>query len=339
MLDQSFARVSETLLSFFNAQALMGAYQLEVFEAIGEGATAAEIAARCEMPESSANQLLIALRAMGFLDREGDRYSLAAGMEPYLLKDGAAYLGTLSRHAAKFLYPLWGRCAEGLRENANQRAAVFGDDRKWFDILYSDPADVADFHAFLSILADPFVESFVAGYDFSAHKAFLDLGSGRAALPRAVLKAHPHLTAAVCDLPEAAEHMRRELAGIEGGNRIAIFEGDVIEGTLPQIDADLVHMGWMLHDYGIETQKRILANVFAALPSGATFIASETPLADDESGPAFVALLSINMLVSSDGGIESTTAQYLDRFREAGFVNVRAQALPGPRALLIGQKP
>jgi hypothetical protein len=338
-LDDNLARVCETLLSFFHAQTLIAAFELKVFDAVGEGASAPEVCARCKLPESSGRRLLIALRAMGFLTCEGETLRIAPAMAPYLVSGSPQGMGSLARHAEKFLYPLWGKCAAAIREDSNQRGAVWGDRRSWFEILYSKPEDVADFHAFLSVLAKPFVEGFVAGYDFSAHKGFLDIGSGRAALPRAVIAAHPHLRAAVCDLPEAARHMREELAAAGRQPAIAVYEGDVIAGDLPEITEDLVHIGWMLHDYGVDTQRRILANVFRALPAGAVFIASETPLADDESGPAFVALLSINMLISSDGGVESTKAQHLDRFREAGFVNVRAMDIPGPRTLLIGEKP
>ncbi|RLQ85189.1 methyltransferase [Notoacmeibacter ruber] len=339
-MENNLARVGETILSFFNAQALIAAFELGIFDAIGDGgASEAEIYERCGLAEKSGRQMLIALSALGFVIRDGERYRLAPGMEACLRRDGSQYLGTLARHANKFLYPLWSRCADAVRQDSNQRAAVFNDSRDWFEILYSDPEDVADFHAFLSVLADPFVENFVKGYDFSRHKGFLDIGSGRAALPAKVIAAHPHLTAAVCDLLEAARHMRQELSAAGQLDRIAVYEGDVIAGDLPEIHEDLVHMGWMLHDYGVETQKRILSNIFAALPSGATFIASETPLLDDQAGPAFVALLSLNMLVSSDGGIESTCAEYLERFRQAGFANVRAMPLEGPRTLLIGEKP
>lgn len=338
-MDSTLNRVCETILSFFNAQALMAAFEIKIFDAIGDGATAPAICADCGLPESSGGQLLIALRAMGFLTRQEDRYQLAPGMPPYLLSTSPQYMGTLARHSDRFLYPLWSNSSQAIRQNTNQRKAVWGDDRSWFDILYSKPEDVEDFHAFLSILADPFVDSFVAGYDFSKHKHLLDLGSGRAALPRKVIAAHPHLSASVCDLPKAAQHMREELANAGLEDRITVYEGDVVAGNLPMMSADLVHMGWMLHDYSAATQQRILANVFKALPSGATFIASETALNDDESGPAFVALLSLNMLISCDGGIESTTRQYLDRFKEAGFVNLRSMAIPGPRTLLIGEKP
>ncbi|WP_339109601.1 methyltransferase [Thioclava sp. GXIMD4216] len=338
-MDTPLAHVSGTLLSFFNAQALISGYELGIFEAARDGAEAREICATCALPESSGQQLLIALATMGFLSRTQAGFALPADLRPYLLRDGAAYMGGLARHAAKFLYPLWGQAAAGIRENRNQREKVFNDPRKWFEMLYSDPADVADFHAFLSVLADPFVESFTRDFDFTPYRSFLDIGSGRAALPRAVLAANPQLDAAVCDLPEAATHMRKELAQAGMDGRIAVYEGDVITGNLPEISADLVHMGWMLHDYSAETQATILSNLFAALPPKATFIASETPLDDDLSGPAFVALLSINMLVSCDGGIESTTGQYLERFRAAGFVNVRAASLAGPRVLLIGEKP
>ena len=116
------------------------------------------------------------------------------------------------------------------------------------------------------------------------------------------------------------------------------MEGDVISGDLPIGGYDLIHLGWMLHDYAPETQLTILRNIYRAMPAGGRFIASETPLNEDKSGPEFTALLSLNMLVSTDGGIESSAQEYLDRFRLAGFSNARIMKIAGPRTLIVGEK-
>jgi SAM-dependent methyltransferase len=332
-------QITGIMTGFFQSKAVTAALDLRVFDAIEPPASAEEVCRRAGIPAESGKRLLIALNAMNLIDRKDDEYHLTGVARHCLVSTSPQWLGWLARHCDSFLYPLWGRCADAVRQNKDQREAAFGDHRSWFDILYQNPKDVADFQEFLSILALPFIDGMTHSFDFTPYRRFLDIGSGAGALPMAVARKYRDLDISICELPQAASFARDKLKAAGFGDRITVLEGDVIKGVIPRKDYDLVHLGWMLHDYAIETQETILRNIFDSLPPGATFVASETPLNDDESGPMFTSLLSINMLVSTDGGVESTTEQYLERFRNAGFVKVRAQEIPGPRKLLLGEKP
>lgn len=337
-MEPNMEQITGMMMGFFQSKAITAALNLRVFDAIDPPASAVEVCRRAGIPAATGKRLLIALHAMNLIGRQGDEYHLSAVAKRCLVSTSPQWLGWLAQHCDTFLYPLWGRCAEAIRENKDQRVAVFQDSRSWFDVLYENPTDVADFQQFLGILAQPFVSGMIEAFDFSPYTRFLDIGSGSGTLPMAVAKRYPALEIALCELPQAAAFARGNMSAAGLGSRIQVLESDVIAGVIPQHRYDLVHLGWMLHDYAPSTQEAILRNILASLPSGGTLIASETPLNEDESGPAFTALLSINMLVSTDGGVESTTDQYLARFRGAGFANVRAQMIPGPRTLLIGQK-
>ncbi|MBY6243038.1 methyltransferase [Methylosinus sp. Sm6] len=336
-MESEIKEIAGILTGFFQSKAVSAALELRIFDAIDPPARAEVVCRRAGVPLASGKRLLIALEAMKLIFRENDEYRLSDAAKRCLVSTSPQWMGWMARHCDVFLYPLWGHCAEAIRQNEDRRTAVFGDNRSWFDILYQNPRDVADFQEFLGVLAQPFVDGVIESFDFSAYKRLIDIGSGCASLPMSLARSHPELEVAVCELPQAAAFVREKLNARGFENRIAVFEGDVIEGALPG-GFDLIHLGWMLHDYAIETQRKILKNILAVMPSSGTFVASETPLNDDESGPLFTSLLSINMLLSTDGGVESTTEEYLDRFRDAGFVNVRAQTIPGPRKLLIGQK-
>lgn len=327
------------MMGFFQAKALTAALALKLFDQLRDrDADAAHIAARLDCPARSTEQLLIALRAMGYLDQRDGLYHLPAAHRAFLLSDEPQWLGWLGRHIDTFLYPLWGELKTAVRNDAHQRRTVFGDDRSWFDILYQNPDDVADFQEFLGKFAAPFIAGFVRDYDFSQHRAFLDIGSGIGSLPMAIADAYPGIALAICELPQASAFLRDKLTLQGYGKRIDVVEGDVISGDLPIGGYDLIHLGWMLHDYAPETQLTILRNIYRAMPAGGRFIASETPLNEDKSGPEFTALLSLNMLVSTDGGIESSAQEYLDRFRLAGFSNARIMKIAGPRTLIVGEK-
>lgn len=333
-------QIMALMMGFFNTKALTAAFDLGLFDAMAGGpARLEDICSHTEIPETSGKRLLIALHAMGLLQREGDVYSLAPGASPYLVSQSSQWLGWLGRHIDAFLYPLWANTAPAIREDRDQRDTVFGDKRSWFDILYQNPSDVTDFQEFLGIFAKPFIDGMVEGVDFSRYSRFMDIGSGVGSLPVAVAESWPDLEIAICELPKAACYVRDKIASSSFSDRIHVVEGDVIDGNIPRQEYDLIHLGWMLHDYAPSTQLKILRKIYEALPQGGVFMASETPLDEDESGPLFTALLSINMLVSTDGGVESTAQQYIKRFEEAGFSNVRVQNINGPRTLFIGEKP
>lgn len=336
-MESAVKEIAGILTGFFQSKTVAAALELRIFDAIDPPARAEVVCRRAGVPLASGKRLLIALEAMKLISRENDEYRLSDAAKRCLVSTSPQWMGWMARHCDVFLYPLWGQCAEAIRQDEDRRTAVFGDNRSWFDILYQNPRDVADFQEFLGVLAQPFVDGMIESFDFSPYRRFIDIGSGCGSLPMSVARSHPKLEVAVCELPQAAAFTREKLDARGFKDHIAVFEGNVLEGDLPR-GFDLVHLGWMLHDYAIESQRTILENILAAMPSGATFVASETPLNDDESGPLFTSLLSINMLLSTDGGVESTTEEYLGRFRDAGFVNTRAQTIPGPRKLLIGEK-
>jgi hypothetical protein len=67
----------QTINAYQRTEALKAAIELDVFTAIGEGnATTAELASRCETSERGMRILSDFLCTMGFLNKDGNRYSL-----------------------------------------------------------------------------------------------------------------------------------------------------------------------------------------------------------------------------------------------------------------------
>lgn len=338
-MSKTMQQAVDHMMGFFQSNALNTALSLKLFDPLSMKPTSVvSLAETLSLPVDPLERLLTALAAMGYLEKHAEGFVLPDAHRPFLVSGESQWLGWLARHIDTFLSPLWSNLHTAVREGQHQRRAVFGDDRSWFDILYQNPGDVADFQEFLGKFAQPFIDGFVKDYDFGRHQRFLDIGSGIGTLPIAVAQKYPQLDIAICDLPQASAFLRDKLGEQGYGERIHVVEGDVIQGQLPDEQYDLIHLGWMLHDYDPDTQLTILRNIYESMPVGGQFIASETPLNADKSGPEFTALLSLNMLVSTDGGIESSVDEYMQRFTEAGFVDVGILEIPGPRTLITGKK-
>ena len=84
----------QTINSYQRTEALKAAIELEVFAAIGEGNSAVpEIAKRCQTSERGMRILCDYLCIMGFLAKDGGRYSMTQDSAVFLDKRSPAYLG------------------------------------------------------------------------------------------------------------------------------------------------------------------------------------------------------------------------------------------------------
>ena len=84
----------QTINAYQRSEALKAAIELEVFTAIGEGnSSAADIAKRCNASERGIRILCDFLCIMGFLTKDGDRYSLTPDSAMFLDSRSPAYLG------------------------------------------------------------------------------------------------------------------------------------------------------------------------------------------------------------------------------------------------------
>src|SRR5688500_14572679 len=84
----------QTINAYQRTEGLKAAIELETFTAIGEGNTSVpEIAKRCGTSERGMRILCDFLSLMGFLKKDGSRYSLTADSATFLDKRSPAYLG------------------------------------------------------------------------------------------------------------------------------------------------------------------------------------------------------------------------------------------------------
>ena len=84
----------QTINSYQRTEALKAAIELKVFTVIAEGnTTTAEIARKCETSERGMRILCDYLCTMGFLNKDGQNYSVTADSATFLNQNSPAYLG------------------------------------------------------------------------------------------------------------------------------------------------------------------------------------------------------------------------------------------------------
>lgn len=78
----------------------------------------------------------------------------------------------------------------------------------------------------------------------------------------------------------------------------------------------------IMHDWDEEHDRAILGKCWEALPSGGLVIISELLVNDEKTGPPPAALMSLNMLIETEGR-NYTPSEYGRWLRDLGFRDIR----------------
>ncbi len=97
-------------------------------------------------------------------------------------------------------------------------------------------------------------------------------------------------------------------------------------------------MGHILHDWDLDQKRTLIGKAYEALPEGGALIVYEAIIDDDRSQNAFGLLMSLNMLIETDGGFDYTAADCMGWMADAGFTQTRAEHLVGPDSMVVGIK-
>jgi hypothetical protein len=97
-------------------------------------------------------------------------------------------------------------------------------------------------------------------------------------------------------------------------------------------------MGNILHSFDLPKKELLLRKAYDALPAGGELAVIELILDDERRANTLGLLLSLNMLIESDGGFNFTFAEFTGWATAAGFHAVRLLPLAGPTSAAIAVK-
>jgi SAM-dependent methyltransferase len=221
-------RIIELLAGFMISKTLFAALDVGLFAAAGTGgATPAELAERCAIPERSARAMADLLAGAGLLIRDGGAFRNAPDAEAFLAGRGPFDLRPMARYWDIVSYPTWAHATEAFRTRRGVRPEL---DKEQTEAYESGVATVT-----AETAADLARE-----YDFSRHTRLLDVGGGYGTFVRPILAAFGDLTATLVDLPEVA-------AAVPPGPRLTVRGADLFTDPLPEghdaiLVANVIHL-------------------------------------------------------------------------------------------------
>jgi predicted O-methyltransferase YrrM len=306
---------------FMASRAVLTALELDVFTAIGNGATAQQVANKTECSVRAMEMLLNALAALRLLQKEGAVYKNTSLASRFFVEGSpdSARLGQL--HYAN-IWKSWSTLTDAMQ--AGTRVAPRGDG-DW----------TKPFIAAMDVNARGRAGFMAHVVGVNGARRMLDLGGGSGAYSIAFAQAAPSLQSEIVDLadvlPITQEYIRK--AGL--ADRITTRAGDMLTAPLDPGKYDLVLLAAICHMFSPEENRQLLKRAYDALAPKGRVVISDFVLEADKTAPRFAALFALNMLVGTQGGSSYSEPEYTAWLKEAGFAETKRVRLPGPAGLMI----
>ncbi len=302
---------------FRASRVVLTANNLRVFEQIGTGRTAADVAKRLQADPRAMEILLDAVAALGLLRKVRTIYRLTGPAKRFLLPGSPLYQGDMLRHADT-LWQNWSGLDQVVKTGMPNRAG--GRDHAVFIRAMQNNAAVRAVNV-------------IKALDLRGVKLALDLGGGPGTYTVELAKRGIGVT--LFDVPETLE-VARETIGKTRGANVAFRGGNFLFDDIGS-GYDLVFLSQVLHSLGAVEALSLLEKVYDALSPRGQVVIHEFKLAENRAAPVPGALFSVNMLVNTAGGRSYAPKEMKGWLAKAGFTRITVKDL-NDTVLVSGRK-
>jgi predicted O-methyltransferase YrrM len=324
--------LTQRLRAFQESRVILSAIEMDLFTAVGAGATVAEISARVKASERGIGALLDSLVAIDLLEKESPgggeaRYRNGHTAAEFLAEGGVNDL-RLSLHHLLNMWTRWSMLTPSVRAGTSVPPPPE---------LQGSPLDrTTTFIAAMDRGARMRAAEVVDAVGAAGISRMLDLGGGSAGYSIAFARANPSLRAVVLDLPDVVPLAKRYVAEAGLDDRVSARPGDMRTDDLGK-GFDLVLLSQICHMFDREENDALIRRCAAALSLGGRLVIQDFILEPDRTRPRMSALFALNMLVATRGGSTYTAGEYESWMRASGFAEIRQVPLKGS-GLVIGRK-
>lgn len=318
----------QTVRGFQESRIVLTALELDVFTAIGSGATAEAVASARQADTRGTTLLLNSLAALRLLVKKADVFENTPVAARFL----AAGSPDDAREALKHNLSLWSSWST-LTDAVRAGHGVLSAEARDRDDAWTVPF-IAAMHRNATLRAPLVVQAIGA----ERLRRMLDVGGGSGAYSIAFARANPELRAEVFDLPSVVPIAQGHIDAAGLGACVHTRTGDLRTDAFGQ-GYDLVLVSAICHMLGPAENRDLLGRVFRALASGGRVAIQDFLVDPDGTSPAHAALFALNMLVGTQAGRTYSQAEYATWLREAGYADAHLVKLDGPSDLVVGTRP
>ena len=325
MTDTTPDLILQTAAGFMMSKHLFAANDLGLFEKLADRPlTLDELANDLSIPSRTARITADAMVALGFLEKQDDRYRNSSVSQTFLSGKTPADLRPFLRFWNHISYPQWQHLEEALRTNRG----VSGD-------VELDPDQQRIFSEGVAAIQAGPAHAMPEKYDFTRHRKVLDLGGGVGEYLVPILDRFPQLEGTLFELPPVTEVARDTLAASPVGSRTNIVAGDLFEDAIPE-DHDALILANVVHYFDHARNLELLRRIRERVLAGARVLIVDFWTNPQHTEPLFAALIAGEFLTSVGGDVFSEE-EAKGWLRETGWEYLQTIPLEGPISLVVGE--
>ena len=317
--------------AFWDAQVLLTANRIGVFEALADGPKKNDAICKILNTQPRPTRLLLKACVALKLLRETDAgFATSEEAEAYLVPGKPAYLGNAIRYSDN-LYETWGRLEQALREDQPQMPST--------TYLGENAGITRDFVYGMHDRALGVGRVLVELVDLTGRTRMLDVGGGPGTYSALLADRYPDLHSRVFDLPGIVAHASDIIESLGVASRVSTFAGDYTSTPFPEHN-DVVLISGVFHRETEGGCRQLIDKASKSLVPGGLLIVCDVFADAGGAGPKFPTLFGLNMLLTAaDGGVHAD-ADVVEWMEQASFITDPVVDFPGPmpHRVIMGRK-
>lgn len=317
-------RFEQMIRGFMPSRCILTALELDLFSAVGSGASAERVAAKIGADGRATATLLNALAALGMMVKSGGKYTNTPQAARFFAQGSPDNQRNGLLHTAN-IWHRWSTLTKAVRNGRNvpvDRA----DSGEWTQNF------ISAMHRNAKTRAPLVVEA--VGVE-GVHR-ILDLGGGSGIYSIAFAHADSDIHCDILDVPEVvpltSEYVSK--SGVQA--QISVRAGNMLHDDFGS-GYDVVMLNAICHMFSEGENKELFRRARRALAPNGRLVVQDFILNPEKTGPLHAVLFSLNMLVGTAGGASWSEPEYTEWMEEADFAEVTRHHLPGPSDLMIGR--
>ncbi|CAI9568051.1 unnamed protein product [Staurois parvus] len=232
-------------------------------------------------------------------------------------------------------YKCWQFLPQALREGKSQYERAFGVSSKdLFEAIYRSEEEMLTFMHHMDSIWKLYGMDVIHAFDLSEFHTVCDVGGCSGAFAKMFLSTYQGSTVTIMDLPRVVQTAKKQFI-TDSDPRISFLEGDFFNDPIPE--ADLFILAKIIHDWAEEKCLQLLKKIYLSCRPGGAVLLIEVLLNEDRSGPSISQLLSLNMLLQTEGK-ERTPSEYSKLLTDSGFRDIQFRTTGKTYDAILGRK-